>query len=121
MRKLLEKNYAEIKIIIFEELLLQTHNYKTARAAHQHLEQIIKKESEKALKIHYGLQMQPGTVLRFAKREKYKWLLQPELKAIKEGLIFVEWKHEKENVKYRGYLNAQGQKHGVGFIIAVQK
>ncbi len=65
--------------------------------------------------------MQPGTVLRFAKREKYKWLLQPELKAIKEGLIFVEWKHEKENLKYRGYLNAQGQKHGVGFIIAVHK
>jgi hypothetical protein len=43
-------------------------------------------------------------------------LLQPELKAIKDGLIYVKEKHEKNDEKYRGYLNAQGLKQGLGVL-----
>ena len=63
------------------------------------------------MKIDYGLQMLPTTVLRIANAKEYQWLLQPELKAIKDGLRY----GEKEGVSeyggkwsYRGYLNEQG-------------
>ena len=72
-------------------------------------------------KIDYGLQMLPDTILRIANDEEFQWLLQPELKAIKDGLIYVEDKDcvyyaRYENSKYRGYLNAQGQRQGVGIV-----
>jgi hypothetical protein len=63
--------------------------------------------------------MLPDTILRIANVKEFQWLLQPELKAIKDGLIFVE---DKDCVyclrrgKYRGYLNAQGQRQGVGIV-----
>ena len=38
------------------------------------------------MQIDYGLQMLPDTVLKIANTEK--WLLQPELKAIKDGLTY---------------------------------
>jgi hypothetical protein len=38
------------------------------------------------MQIDYGFQMMPDTVLRIADTEK--WLLQPELKAIKHGLKY---------------------------------
>ena len=53
--------------------------------------------------------MLPDTILHIANDEEFQWLLQPELKAIKDGLIYVEdkdcklWGYEG---KYRGYLNA---------------
>ena len=40
------------------------------------------------MEINYGLPMIPGTVLHIANTEK--WLIQPELKAIKEGLKYGE-------------------------------
>jgi hypothetical protein len=66
------------------------------------------------MQIDYGLQMLPGTVLRIADTEK--WLLQPELKAIKEGLEYGIKELTIDGVKwsYRGYLNANGQSEGVG-------
>ncbi len=54
--------------------------------------------------------MLPDTVLKIANTEEYKWLLQPELKAIKDGLTYVENKDYKKGHKYRGYLNALGQR-----------
>jgi hypothetical protein len=69
---------------------LLTHNYKTSRAAHQRLEKIIKKECKKAMEIDYGLQILPNTVLHIANEEEFQWLLQPELKAIKDGLTYGE-------------------------------
>ena len=75
-------------------------------------------------KIDYGLQMLPDTILRIANDEEFQWLLQPELKAIKDGLIYVE---DKDCVyyglegKYRGYLNAQGQRQGVGILNYLRK
>jgi hypothetical protein len=63
--------------------------------------------------------MLPDTILRIANEEEFHWLLQPELKAIKDGLIYVEDKHCHYGYvgKYRGYLNAQGQRQGVGIVI----
>ena len=64
--------------------------------------------------------MLPDTILHIANDEEFQWLLQPELKAIKDGLIYVEDKichYDRYEGKYRGYLNAQGQRQGVGIII----
>ena len=64
--------------------------------------------------------MLPDTILHIANEEEFHWLLQPELKAIKDGLIYVEDKHcryDWNEGKYRGYLNAQGQRQGVGIVI----
>jgi hypothetical protein len=50
----------------------------------------MKRECEKALKIDYGLKILPDTILHIAICKEYQWLLQPELKAIKDGLTYVE-------------------------------
>ena len=64
--------------------------------------------------------MLPDTILRIANDEEFQRLLQTELKAIKDGLKYVEEKrfiYEGWPGKYRGYLNAQGQRQGVGIVI----
>ena len=64
--------------------------------------------------------MLPDTILHIANVEEFQWLLQPELKAIKDGLIYVEDKHfyyREFKSKYRGYLNAEGQRQGVGIVV----
>ena len=71
------------------------------------------------MQIDYGLQMLPDTVLKIANTEQ--WLLQPELKAIKDGLTY-EIKegtnHDGIKFDYRGYLNEIGERHGVGITIS---
>jgi hypothetical protein len=47
--------------------------------------------------IDYGLKILPDTILQIANTEEHKWLLQPELKAIKDGLKFGEKQGEDEN------------------------
>jgi hypothetical protein len=64
------------------------------------------------MKIDYGFQMLPTTVLRIANAKEYQWLLQPELKAIKDGLEYVE--QDNDSYSYKGYQNSQGQRQGVG-------
>ncbi len=121
---MVNKNYMVLRYMLYETHSLeanamQTHNYKTSRAAHQRLEIIMKRKYERAVKIDYGLQMPPDTILRIANDEEFQWLLQPELKAIKDGLIYVEDKdcvYYGHQAKYRGYLNAQGQRQGVGIL-----
>ena len=44
------------------------------------------------MNIDYGLKILPKTVLRIANSEEFHWLLQPELKAIKDKLRYVEKK-----------------------------
>ncbi len=64
--------------------------------------------------------MLPDNILYIANVEEFQWLLQPELKAIKDGLIYVEdidCKYKELKSKYRGYLNPQGQRQGVGIVI----
>jgi hypothetical protein len=61
--------------------------------------------------------MLPDTNLRIANSKSFKWLLQPELKAIKDRLKYVEDKvfyHGGYDGEYNGYINAQAQRHGVG-------
>ena len=130
MRQMLKKNYIELRNMLYEShLSLEanvwlTYDYKTSRAAHQRLEIIMKKEFEKMKKIDYGLQLLPDTILHIANDEEFQWLLQPELKAIKDGLIYVEdkdcYRDDLYDGKYRGYLNAQGQRQGVGILIDIR-
>ena len=44
------------------------------------------------------------------------WLLQGELKAIKDGYVYEEIKFNN-NVTYRGYTNQDGEEEGVGIMI----
>jgi hypothetical protein len=115
MRDLVKKNYILIMNMLwethkfFEASLLATHNCKTSQAAHQLLEKRMMRKCEEAKTIDYGLQIIPGTDIKIADSEEFLWLLQPELKAIKDGLKYgekqgtncygVEW-------SYRGYLDA---------------
>ena len=74
------------------------------------------------MKIDYGLKMSLGIVLKIADTEE--WLLQPELKAINDGLVYGEKEGYLESglrYKYRGYLNSQDQFHGVGILNLPQK
>ena len=73
---------------MFEPTLRLTKNYKTSRSAHDFLEKIIKRNCERLMTFDYGMKMSPETVLKIANTEE--WLLQPELKAIKEGLKYIE-------------------------------
>jgi hypothetical protein len=88
---------------MFECTLLLTKNYKTSRSSHDILEKIIKKNCEKIMILDYGLKMSPETVLKIADTEE--WLLQSELKAINDGLIYGETDDPFMGYKYRGYLN----------------
>jgi hypothetical protein len=63
--------------------------------------------------------MLPDTILSIANVEEFQWLLQPELKAIKDGLKYfedIDCDYIGHEAKYRGYLNAQGQRQGVGIV-----
>jgi hypothetical protein len=88
MRNLLKKNYILIRNMIwenhnlFEHYLLLTHNCKTSHVAHEVLEKRIMRLCEKAMTPDYGLQILPDTVLHIANTDEFKFLLQPELKAI---------------------------------------
>ena len=83
------KNILEKTHLDFQVLIRLTKNYKTSRAAHKRLKEIMKTECERVTNIDYGLQILPDTVLHIANEERFKWLLQPELKAIKDGLKYV--------------------------------
>ena len=86
----------------------------TSEAAYHSLENIMKRNCARVMNINYGLQILPETVLHISNTEEFRWLLQPELKAIKDGLIFVV--KDNGGDKYVGYLNAQGQRQGVGIM-----
>jgi hypothetical protein len=74
------------------------------------------KKCDKVMQIDCHLKILPETVLQIANTEK--WLLQPELKAIKDGLTYgtKEGYYRGWKWTYSGYLNAQGQKEGVGIF-----
>ena len=86
---------------MFKRTLRLTKNYKTSRSVHDILEKIMKRNCERIMTIDYGMKIGPGTVLKIADTEE--WLLQPELKAINDGLLYKE--KEDGRSKYRGYLN----------------
>jgi hypothetical protein len=132
MRKLFKENYIAIRNMVwnthefFGASLLPTKNYETSQAAHQLLEKVIKRKCEEVLTINYGLQILPETVLKIAITKEFEWLLQPELKAIKDGLTYGETNGKgyyedgmtaREKWSYRGYFNAKGQFQGAGIKV----
>ena len=98
-----------------------TFNYKTSRSAHLLLEKIVVKKCEEATTTNYGLTMLPDTVLKVANTELTKFLLQAELLAIKNGLVFVEKNAilglRGKPSRYSGYQNKFGNFEGVGVIL----
>jgi hypothetical protein len=64
--------------------------------------------------------MGPETVLLIANTDDTRHLLQGELRAIQQGLQFVENKEVTAGTikgTYRGYVNSDGQREGVGVTI----
>jgi hypothetical protein len=66
------------------------------------------KNCERAKYVDYGLQILPKTVLHLANDEEFRWLLQPELKAINDALKYGIKLGSRSAWTYRGYLNAEG-------------
>ena len=60
--------------------------------------------------------MTDPSILRVANTPNTQFLLQPELRAIQQGLQYREIKIDKEWT-YKGYVNKDGQREGVGIRI----
>ena len=73
----------------------------------------MEKRCEHAKIIDYGLPL--NFPLKLARTPETRWLLQGELKAIKDGCEYEEI--EAEDFTYRGYINQHGQAEGVGMMI----
>ena len=73
----------------------------------------MEKRCEHAKIIDYGLPL--NVPLKLARTPETKWLLQGELKAIKDGNEYVEIQYEDGT--YRGYVNQDGEEEGVGITI----
>ncbi len=69
---------------IIKELTLLTYEYSTAPSTHKLLEQIVDIQCE--MTTYYGLAMIDESLLRVANTDDSRFLLQAELKAIKQGL-----------------------------------
>ena len=103
MRNILWKTHE-----FFGASLLAIRNYQTSQGAHRLLEKILLKKAEELKTFDYGLEILPDTVLHIANTEEYRWLLQPELKAIKDGLKYGTIELDTEynaSLTYEGYLN----------------
>ncbi len=73
----------------------------------------MEKRCEHAKIIDYGLPL--NVPLKLARTPETRWLLQGELKAIKDGCEYGEV--EGEDFTYRGYVNQDGKPEGVGIMI----
>ena len=116
MRGLVKKNYIIMRNILwkthefFGASLLAIRNYQTSQGAHRLLEKNLERKCEELTTFDYGLEILPETVLLIANTEKYRWLLQPELKAIKDGLTYGTYEYidpapMDKYYSYEGYLN----------------
>ena len=74
----------------------------------------MEKRCEHAKIIDFGLE-ETGVVLKLAITPETSWLLQGELKAIKDGYVYTEIKYE--NCTYKGYVNQDDQPEGVGIMV----
>jgi hypothetical protein len=77
---MLYKNFSVLRKMLndthsFKGNLLLTHNYKTSRAAHEHLEKMMKRKYEKVMIIDYGLKILPDTDLKIANGKDFQWLI----------------------------------------------
>jgi hypothetical protein len=81
-----------------------TYRYQTANSAHKVLEQIVEVQCLLAISTDYGLQLIDKSKLRVANTPDTHFLLQAELKALKQGLKYKEIDN-KDGFKYQGYVN----------------
>jgi hypothetical protein len=99
-----------------------TYVYSTAGRAHKLLEQIVEIQCILAKSTDYGLSGE--SVLKVANTPETQFLLQAELNTLKNVTGFFSFKKglkykEEENwaYSYKGYLNKEGQREGVGILI----
>jgi hypothetical protein len=94
-----------------------TYNYSTATSAHLVLEQVIEIQCMLAKSTDdYGLTVTDPSLLRVANTPNTQFLLQAELRAIKMGLQYKEFKDEFGT--YKGYVDKDGKREGVGMMIS---
>ena len=79
-----------------------TFDYSTADSAHKLLEQIVEIQCKLAQSTEYGLPIIDK--LTVANSHHTEFLLQAEIKAIREGLHYREEEY-KNGSKYRGYVS----------------
>jgi hypothetical protein len=91
-----------------------TYVYSTAVSAHKVLEQIVEIQCMLAKSTDYGLS--GDYMLRVAHTDEALFLVQAEIKAIKQGLQYKEREYNDRG-SYKGYLNKDGQNEGVGIRI----
>jgi hypothetical protein len=98
---------------MLDDFIPLTFDYKTSRFGHSLLEKIVQKRCEQCMITpDLGLTLKPGAVLKIAVDAETMWMLPGELYAIEKGLEFGEIKYMKST--YRGYLNKDGEREGVG-------
>jgi hypothetical protein len=88
---------------ILNDFVPLTYEFTTARSAHKVIEQIVEIQCLLATSTENGLPTIDLSSIKVANTPDTKFLMQAELKAIKQGL---EYKVINENgVKYQGYVN----------------
>jgi hypothetical protein len=104
------------------EFIPLTYVYSTAGRAHKVLEQIVEIQCILAKSTDYGLS--GDSVLRVANTPETQFLVQAELNTLKNVKGFFSFKKglkykekEYELFSYKGYLNKDGEKEGVGIRI----
>jgi hypothetical protein len=101
---------------ILNDFVPLTYNYPTAMTARLVLEQVIEIQCELAKSTDYGLFVTDPSLLRVANTPNTQFLLQAELRAIQNGLQYIEIKNEKGTI-YNGYVK-DGIAEGVGINIS---
>jgi hypothetical protein len=98
---------------ILNDFIPLTYKYSTALSTHKLLEQIVEVQCLLAISTDYGLPMIDKSKLRVANTPDTHFLLQAELKALKQGLKYIEIDY-KDGFKYQGYVDKDGRKEGPG-------
>jgi hypothetical protein len=102
---------------ILNDLIPLTYDYPTAMSAHLVLEQVVEIQCMLAKSTDdYGLQLTDQSLVRVANTPNTQFLLQAELRAIQQGLEYIEEKYPSGNI-YSGYVNKDGLVEGAGITI----
>ena len=95
-----------------------TYDYSKAMAAHLVLEQVIEIQCTLAKSTDdLGFAVTDESLLRVSNTPVTHFLLQAELRAINQGLQYIEGTAAEGSVRYYGYVNSDGQPEGVGVRI----
>jgi hypothetical protein len=89
---------------ILNDFIPLTYKYSTALSTHKLLEQIVEVQFLLAISTDYGFLLIDKSKLRVANTPDTHFLLQAELKALKQGLKYKEIDFNN-GLKYQGYVN----------------